>query len=250
MSKTQTKRRQQKPVLVTAFNSTRKDLKIIFFMAFFLVLLIEMVLKNFEAPSQTFYRFGNIMLKLSYSIVASSIFLFINQQIPKEQKKLKTFIYLQYKVAMLTYELQGIATVLELKNGGNNGNDPEITNDAILSAMKKLDPDAPLTSTLYVYKNWSSFILDLKDRATSTIDALLPLHDIIDADLLENLYHIQNQFYTWSLIQNTNPNDLESSHHHIYAIFKLAETSMKLLNTKYKDTLDQSIARNRVILKF
>src|SRR5258706_2169140 len=70
------------------------DIKLWFYVASLSVLLIELIGKNFAAINHTFYVLGDIWLKLCYSMCAAIIFYFINQHLPKQQRKLKSIPYL------------------------------------------------------------------------------------------------------------------------------------------------------------
>jgi hypothetical protein len=139
---------------------------------------------------------GDIYLKLCYSLFASIIFLFINVQLPKEQKKLKSFVFVYNRITVLNIHLDFLVTRLGLDSNPKT----ILTKEMFIAAMQKTDPNSPVETLIdRSYKNWKEFIDFLKIETKNTLQDLLPLHDNIDGSILESLFYIENIFHSFRL---------------------------------------------------
>lgn len=182
-----------KSPIYTAFLSARKTLKLFFFISLSSVLLIEFFLKNISAPL-ILITLGGIYLKLCYSMITSLLFLFINIQIPKEQKKLKSFVFVNNRITILYRHLGFLVTLLKLQNVQSP------SRDDFKNASSNINPNSKVETFIgTTYETWQDFITFLGDETNRTLHDLLPLNENIDTDILESLFAIENLFHTLSL---------------------------------------------------
>ena len=87
------------------FSTLRSGVKWAFRISLLIILLIEFWLINEPGPFEWCYAAGIIILKLSYSITAATIFFFINQQLPKEEKKLKFSSHIYSRILAIRSEI-------------------------------------------------------------------------------------------------------------------------------------------------
>lgn len=80
------------------WNTIAFEIRFLFLVSFFLILIIEFGLSWFTAFNEFCYKFGQFVLKLSYSFTSASIFYFLVQHMPKERKRIKLHNLLSYKI--------------------------------------------------------------------------------------------------------------------------------------------------------
>lgn len=227
-------------LLFTAVLSVRRELKVIFLIAFVSILLIELYLKNISAPFSCMPAAGEIYLKLSYSLFASIIFYFINVQIPKEQKKLKSFVFVYNRIKILMMNLDFITERLGLRHKSNS---TILTRENFKDAMAQINPHLPVETYINkMYANWRELIIFLINETKTTLHDLLPLHDNIDGDLLECLFQIENTFNYLQIIESEillNQNRWLFISTDFYNIWYFSNKCSKLLAFKYNHTFKQ-----------
>ncbi|KIA97765.1 hypothetical protein OA93_12315 [Flavobacterium sp. KMS] len=101
------------------WNTLADEIKFTFLISFSLIIIIEFGLGEFNAFNDFCYRFGQFILKLSYSFTAASIFYFLVQHMPKERKRIKLHGLLSYKIRniemQITYLIKDLLGDNELK---------------------------------------------------------------------------------------------------------------------------------------
>ena len=71
--------KKQNSKIIRRIKSFPTEIYLLFSISIMLILIIELGLKNIEAPIKLFFIIGNIVLNVCYSIVAATIFYFLIQ---------------------------------------------------------------------------------------------------------------------------------------------------------------------------
>lgn len=182
---------KSKHLIYTAFLSMRKEVKLAFYIALASLFLIEIWLIKIPSPFEQFSSIGSIYLKACYAIFGATIFYFINVQIPKEQKKFKSFIFVYNRVTQLNRNLDFITIRLNLKNG----NCIKLTEQKFKDALVLVNPNIPI-QTFYDrdFTNWIELLKHLHQETQNTLKDLLLVQDVVDSSILEPLFYIENTF--------------------------------------------------------
>jgi len=186
---------KSKSLIFTALLSMRKEVKLAFYVAVASLILIEIWLIKMPAPFELLSSIGSIYLKACYAIFGATIFYFINVQIPKEQKKLKSFIFVYNRVAHLNKNLDFITNRLNLQDPVGVKLTEQQFNDAVIL----INPNTPIR-TFYDrdFANWIELLKYLHGETQNTLKDLLLIQDVVDSSILEPLFYIEN---TFNLIQ-------------------------------------------------
>ncbi|MFC4213489.1 hypothetical protein ACFOWA_20010 [Pedobacter lithocola] len=180
-----------KSLTYTALIGISRVVKTAFIIASCSILLIELVLVRFAAPTFFIYSLGTIYLKGCYAVFGSVIFYFINIQIPKEKKKFKSSLYVTNRITKLIINLDFIQDRLELDRHPK----AKLNLESFTNAVAKTDPDQSVQTFVDTnFKNWAEFLEFLKQESNSTLKDLLLIQDVVDSDILEYLIKIENIF--------------------------------------------------------
>jgi hypothetical protein len=182
---------KSKSLIYTAFLSVRKEVKLAFYIAITSLFLIEIWLIKIPAPFELLSSLGSIYLKACYAIFGATIFYFINVQIPKEQKKLKSFIFVYNRVANLNRNLDFITDRLNLRKADGLKLTEQQFNDAVIL----VNPNTQI-QTFYDrdFANWIELLKHLHNETQNTLKDLLLIQDVVDSSILEPLFYIENTF--------------------------------------------------------
>lgn len=223
------------PVLIRLV-SIRKEIKYAFLISILSILIIELIFKRFASPSQLFFRMGEIYLMICYSIVAATIFFFINQHLPIEDKKLKYFRYINNKVMSIDYEIRYVLENLTIPESIYKSED--ISYEIIKDACKKKNPKSCVFNTMESsepFADWYEYFNYKVIRIKNLINDLILLNESIDPDLMEKLLVIENILYNslyFDRKKRENPN-LETYATAIFDLTKQNKRARQILIEKY-----------------
>jgi hypothetical protein len=224
------------------FSTIRTEIKIAASIAFISILAIELICKNWPSPNEIFYRAGDIYLKVCYSIFASSVFYYINQHLPKDEKRVKTFSFVRDKVKRIQREVDLIVTALgmdihgpRLESSSNVRN--EIPLKDFLTACQRIHPKSSINTfeAIEVYPNWYVYSISKGKKINGLIKDLVVLNESLDSDLLENLLRIE-EIVTRGIFEPTVPlenEDLTYWAHEFYWLYMNDRKCTKLFQEKY-----------------
>jgi hypothetical protein len=233
-------RPKPKSVIHTAMLSLRREVKWFFVLSVLTILTIELILKNFPAPNQTIYRMGDVLVKLCFSIVASTIFFFINQQIPKEYKKIKSYVFVHNCIGRVANEISTLFNRLGVIAGH------KVTLEILRDKLNKIDPTTKVViSHEIVYEDWRTYFLHIKQISNQTINDLLPFHEHIDTDILQYMLTLNEILASFEKCDRRIYQQKEWFFlaEYFMQIYDLNILCSNLANRKFKDTHQQYMYR-------
>lgn len=177
--------------IINRIKTLRIEIKWCFGIAFLSVLIIELILKNWEAPNDTIYRFGDMFLRFCYSISASVIFFFFNQHIPKEEKKIRTYAFQKDKLNNIHYEINVLLRLIGIDTKRING---ELKANILNSTLSNLEWQTKVISpieSIIVFDNWVEYFSFKALRINNLINELMILEDIIDKNTMQEILKMQ-----------------------------------------------------------
>ena len=219
-----------------------KEISCIFFSSIFLILVIELWLKNIETPIKLFFTIGNIVLNVCYSIIAASIFFFVNQHLPKEKKIVKTSRYITNRMMHFHYEIQSLQSILKLKIRFKL----EDLSGKIESCCSQINPNEKIKDTSYSnqsFKNWYDYLEFKTAKFIKYLDDILPFYEGMNNDLLESLLNLKDsvRLIQYKLEENPrNFKDLSYLSKEFENLFENHLKSNKIIRVNYKHYWDES----------
>jgi hypothetical protein len=179
--------------LIKRFRTLQGIVKIAFISSFVSILTIELILKNYSAPSRILFILGDIYLKLCFSICAGIIFYFINQHLPKEKKKIKSYAYINNKLCKINKEIEYFIENLEIVKDPNH-HYLDLKLEDINAACLKINPQKYKVSgfeTGYNFKNWFEYFNYKYCKIIGLIKDLQIINDSIDIELMAKILEIE-----------------------------------------------------------
>jgi hypothetical protein len=225
--------------------SINQTIKFCFILACISILLIELVLKNYPSINDTLYKTGDIYLKICYSIAAATIFYFINQHLPREDRKSKAYLFINNRLASIDHELQDMLHALKVETGSNTR---KVTLDAIFDACKKINPMDPHYGhyeTSVPFNNWYEYFTYKTIKIKNNIHDLLLINEALDVDLMGRLLILDDLVYSTLYFDKKRwgNKDLSTWGTRIYEIIKQNDKAYEILLKKYKKYEKESSAR-------
>lgn len=236
------KRRKTNPLLIRLY-AVRKEIRYAFLIAAISILAIELIFKNFPAPSQTFFSLGEIYLKICYSILAASIFFFINQHLPKEEKKLKYYRFINNKTLSINREIEFILESLKIpraNGGGYNNINEELIKDAC-SIINPMTPVFNIQESVSPFNDWYDYFNYKTLKIKELIRDLLLIDESLDTDLVEKLLIIEDVL-VHSLYFDKKKwanSDLSTYSGSIYELTVQSRKAFKIMRERYKRFIDE-----------
>jgi hypothetical protein len=170
---------------------------IVFIISFVYVILYEFILIYIPGTEASF-KAGLIFSKISYSIIAASIFYLFAQYIPvylpTKKKKIKIIYEVHFNTLMLDSLIKNLALNLDIQNEEDYKN-----KDLFQSKLDQQHPDDAVDS----YKNWYEYLFVFKNRLLDIIKSISPFHEFLNIELLEELLIIEKQLYKPNIFDGT-----------------------------------------------
>lgn len=152
------------------------------------ILLYEFYFFKIPSKYEIYYKLGNILLKLCYSTLASSIFYLVTQYIgiflPKFQKKIKIFPLIKSKTTKIDICIQSLFNTIGLSM--INIKDFE----SLDNHLKKINTD----SSVGIYENWYIYLENIKNEILENIKTLIIYHEYLNDDIFIELNLLDAQF--------------------------------------------------------
>ena len=165
----------------------RKDLKYIFIMSLAYILLYNFLFVKVNSFFNGAHIFGDIFLKISFSLLATIIFYMINIHIPATNSKIKIFLFLSNKIHFLCNVQTSLIRSVEVNSERNFDKDLKHNEhqifiiDNIDDFCSKLNPNK-LTfkwSTKRIFNNWQELIAHHHYESNKVIFEILVFKDIL-----------------------------------------------------------------------
>ena len=222
--------------------SVQKEILIAFIIALFSILIIEVWLKDIESRTKLIYTIGNIFLTICYSILASSIFFFINQHIPKEDKIVKTNRYITNRMLHIHYEIQFLKSNLKLKIRYKL----EDLKTEIYNCCIDINPNTEIHNideSIHSFDNWYNYLEFKMNKLIGFLDDVLPFYEEMNSDLFATLLNLKDSIRQIQYdLENTSrkSDDLTFFSTHIEDLLESHLQANKTIRVKYKQYLDES----------
>lgn len=217
--------------IVRRIKNVPTEIIYIYFISIFLILIIELWLKNIEAPIKLFFTIGNIILNVCYSIIAASIFFFVNQHLPKEKKIVKTSRYLTNRMMHFHYEIQFLQSILKLKIRFKL----EDLSSEIESCCSQINPNEKIKDNSYSnqsFKNWYDYLEFKTAKFIKYLDDILPFYEGMNDDLLESLLNLKDSVRSIQNKLEENPRNFKD---------------LTFLSTEFENLFENHLKSNRII---
>ena len=151
------------------------------------ILLYELLLTKFPSSSDTAFKIGIITSKISYSIIAASIFYFISQYIPvylpRHRRKIKILPYVHQQTLIIDYNANRLKSNLGIQQ------DDFKKSDLFRKALDNINVDKPIEE----FENWHQFLFHLKIQLLDVIRSLYFYNDYLSAEFMHELIIIEKQ---------------------------------------------------------
>lgn len=223
--------------------TVRKEIKIIFFLSLSSILIIEVLLNGSQAKYHQLYSIEQIYLKICYSLTATIVFFFINQHLPKEERKMKSLVFVNNKAAKIQREIDYFLFALGVETKNHEKPALVLITDACdkISNMK-LPVHVSTQESQSPFNNWYEYFDFKITRIKSLVKEILTFHELLDSGILEKLLKIDDNLSSNFLRSATPPvGDSMSFMYatHIYQLNKDSEEISKILKTKYKNYFEE-----------
>ena len=176
------------------FFGVRRELRYLFFLSIFSILLSETILKNISSFNNFQNVLGIIFVKICYSYVSAFIFYYLVVYLPKERKKVKGYRIIGNNIGMIIREIEDI--ILKVYRCP----DPQITaikdiidKEEIRKRCLLIKPNEPI----YMYNTdiilFDSFLdfLDFKlEKIQFFYNQLIVFNELLDDDVFESITNI------------------------------------------------------------
>lgn len=165
--------------------------KLIFWICFIplimYIICYELYWTKIPSASDTIFKIGIIASKLSYSIIAASIFYFISQYIPiylpRKQKKIKILPYVHQQVVIIGYNIDLLKSNLNIQQ-----EDFKKSND-FRKILEQINPDNPVAE----FENWHQFLFHIKIQILDVIRSIYYYNEYLSTEFLHEIILIEKQ---------------------------------------------------------
>jgi len=217
------------------FLAVREEVRRVFIFSVISVFFIEIFLNKIPACNQLFYDLGQIFLKLCYSFTGAFIIYYINIHIPKENRKVKTFRFINNKVLLIVDEIRLLVSTIVGKSLSleevENKTEQEYKDACVL-----INPANKVPSSLESYQpfeSWYTYLYYKQKIIKNIIGEIMVLNDLVDPSILQHITFIDDiidRSFSFERKRYSNP-DLEFIS---LAIHELVEESVKMANSLQK----------------
>ena len=217
------------PFVIRRFITLNKTIKWGFGIAMTYVIIYEFVLKQTNAPYYFFVAFGEIFIRLSYSILSATIFYFFVQHLPKEKKKMRTFRYVHNKIQAIHHKL--VKEILESVNVISPDDIFKLDEVYISSQVEHFHPFEEFTEASQTYNNWYQYY-DLKiESILKNLHDLITINESIDLDVLAAIMDFEDEI----TIRNgrPKPQNLNEWSGYLLSLYKSSKKAYDLVWVKY-----------------
>lgn len=226
-------------ILWQRVKSLYKPIRNVFMIATLSILSIELIGKKYNAINHSFYVLGDIYLKLCYSITAAIIFYFINQHLPREKRKLKSLLFLNNKIHNIHFEFKYL--LLSVSEKLEEIRFSEISRDEFKIYFEIINPNHVINAKHDGhFKDWYDYINYKSLKIKAATNDLLPLNDIIDSEVMQYIYAIDNivSGITMNLGKKRFGNtDLTLWSHDLFHLGVELEELIRVFSKKYNELL-------------
>lgn len=150
-------------------------------------MLYELVLMNYPSSTKTGYQLGIVTSKISYSIVAASIFYYLSVYlpiyIPKQRKKRKVLFEVYQKTLIIDTLLQH----LKFDLGITDNEFMEV--DLFREKLGSIDPGQPFGT----FSNWYQYLFKLKNKLIDVVRSMVLYNDYLSEDFFHELLILERQ---------------------------------------------------------
>ena len=223
------------PTIKVLFKTVRIEIQAAFFIAMASLLLFKWQSILSEPDNSLFHTIKDIWEKICYSIVASTVFYFINQHIPKVEKRVSVYHFETNTVKKLIMEIKEL---LERPDGdkidAKRGTNPE----AIYASLDHSATNQPPKTEEddYDYTNWAEYLEYKSDLMSDLVQLMLPLHDALERTTLEYLFKVEDGCYRIKKRLEENSNFLQVHTHTFTDLMYCMVGLSELVEKKYKHT--------------
>lgn len=234
--------KKKSPKIIRRIKSLPREIYLLFSISIILILIIELGLKNIEAPIKLFFTIGNIVLNVCFSIVAATIFYYLIQHVPKEEKIVMSSRYITNRLMHFHYEIQYLQKILNLSIRFKT----EDLSKEIEYRCSQINPNEEITNnndSNQIFGNWYDY-LDFKTKKfINYLDDILPFYDGMNNDLLESLLNLKDSVRSIQFKLEECPrksNNLSFLSTELDSLFENHLKSNRIIRVNYKHYWDES----------
>ena len=206
---------------------------LLFFIFFSLsVLIIEFILKEYHAYNINTYKIGVIYLNISYSFVSATFFYFIIVHLPNEDRKSKSYRYINNKSMLIVNEIESL-----VRNITNEKNMNSLTIEQLRESCESIRVNKQVIYKNTLFVNWFDFFEFKKERIKKLIGELFLINDVLSNNLIRSLTLIDDVITShldFSKISKKDEVSLESYSYELYELKENSDKLLKVLRNGYK----------------
>lgn len=227
--------------IVKRFWSLNSTVKWSFIISFFFLIIYKIIpclFTNLPLESKAIFEF---LEKLSYAIIGSTIFYFINQHLPKEKKKIKATLLLKWKIEILERDVVNFLGSLGIQNDMKQPLSRKEVRNRLDSFPKKMGHPISYIENNRVFQTHIEYFNFVFTKMKDTIDDIISYSDYFDEEILDYLVKtsVIIDIYNSELSPVSNNTNLSWYSFHIYAIgFNMYNLRMRF-DKKFSTYLSQ-----------
>jgi hypothetical protein len=175
-----------------------------FLLAFIYIILYELILMNYPSQTRFGYQIGIITSRISYSIVAASIFfllsVYLPVYLPRKKKKRKILFEIYQKTLIIDTLIQHLKFDLGIE-------EHEFTNVQIFrEKLSRKNPDMPVGA----FANWHQYLYRLKTKLIDVVRSMSFYNEYLSEEFFDELLILERQllsiytFEGYKLIESNN----------------------------------------------
>ena len=223
------------------FSTLRKDLKILFFISLFSILIIDFWLINVNEFFPYGATLGSIYYKICFAYITAFIFYFLNIHLQSERNKIKNFKYINNKCGSIYETTRSLLASLRFANNltpYQNGN-PTLSEENLNNLCKGVNPRNNFLLYLPYNKQfhqWTECIDFIDKEIKSKIAELLLVRDTLDSEIVVIFSDIDDYLDRLNISKGANLGNLDITHdsHCIYGLYISTKKLLNIVEKKYK----------------
>ncbi|WP_432223130.1 hypothetical protein ACRASX_16370 (plasmid) [Flavobacterium sp. TMP13] len=227
--------------IILRFGSLNNVVKWSLILSVFYIVIYKIDFETFRTLNSIPLIFSELFEKLSYAIIFSTTFYFINQHLPKENKKVKVALLLQWEIKILERDVTNFLSALGLSSAIQ---DPvsikEIKKLLDIQARKMGSPINCQNTNLY-FRSHIDYFQYIFIKMKENINEIIKYSEYFDENILDYLLrmNVAIDVYKSSLAPTHKSNNVSWHSFEIYAIAFNMLNLRKQFDKKYLVYLKQ-----------
>jgi hypothetical protein len=223
--------------ILNRIKTLRKDVLFFGTISIISILLTELLLKYIPSFSRLHYDIGQVYIKFCYSFTSALLFYFIVVHLPREKRKLKSYRYINNKIARIDHELRILISLIS--SASDFKIEPKsLTIQELENACKKINPQNKVYSPIESnesFATWFDYLNFKGKRIKKEIQELFVLNETLDTELFEYLTFLDDEISNTMNFerQRFGNTDLSTWSKTIFELLKNCEDALESMRKRY-----------------